>query len=116
VPVFDLRPKAQVIVIGGPSGGYYIGAAMPGSRPGAFYAAAQGTQYKFNMPSLAYHEAVPGHHTQVAIAQELDLPLFRNDMDFTGYVEGWALYAEQLAREIGWLQKQSARQHWTFAI
>jgi len=100
-PAFDLRPKAKVIVIGGPTGGYYIGAAMDGSRPGAFYAAAQGTQYKFNMPSLAYHEAVPGHHTQVAIAQELKLPLFRNDMGFTGYVEGWALYAERLAWELG---------------
>jgi len=101
VPVFDLRPKAKVIVIGGPTGGYYIGAAMDGSRPGAFYAAAQGMQYKFNMPSLAYHEAVPGHHTQVAIAQELSLPLFRNDMGFTGYAEGWALYAERLAWELG---------------
>ncbi len=98
---FDLRPKAKVIVIGGPTGGYYIGAAMDGSRPGAFYAAAQGMQYKFNMPSLAYHESVPGHHTQVAIAQELSLPLFRNDMGFTGYVEGWALYAERLAWELG---------------
>jgi len=100
-PAFDLRPKAKVIVIGGPTGGYYIGAAMDGSRPGAFYAAAQGTRNKFNMPSLAYHEAVPGHHTQVAIAQELNLPLFRNDMGFTGYVEGWALYAERLAWELG---------------
>jgi len=100
-PAFDLRPKAKVIVIGGPTGGYYIGAAMDGSRPGAFYASAQGTRNKFNMQSLAYHEAVPGHHTQVAIAQELNLPLFRNDMGFTGYVEGWALYAERLAWELG---------------
>ena len=100
-PAFDLYPKAEVIVIGGPTGGYYIGAAMDGSRPGAFYAAAQGTQYRFIMPSLAYHEAVPGHHTQVAIAQELKLPFFRNDVGFNGYVEGWALYAEQLAWELG---------------
>ena len=100
-PVFDLKPKAKVIVIGGPTGGYYIAAAVDGSRPGAFYAAAQGTQYKFNMPSLAYHEAIPGHHTQIAIAQELKLPFFRNDVGFNGYVEGWALYAERLMWELG---------------
>ena len=79
-PVFDLKPKAKVIVIGGPTGGYYIAAAIDDSRPGAFYAATQGTQYKFNMPSLAYHEAIPGHHTQIAIAQELKLPFFRNEV------------------------------------
>ena len=100
-PVFDLKPKAKVIVIGGPTGGYYIAAAIDGSRPGAFYAATQGTQYKFNMPSLAYHEAIPGHHTQIAIAQELNLPFFRNDVGFNGYVEGWALYAERLMWELG---------------
>ncbi|CAG0947903.1 hypothetical protein ANRL1_04692 [Anaerolineae bacterium] len=99
-PVFDLKPKAKVIVIGGPTGGYYIPAAVDGSRPGAFYAAAQGTQYKFNMPSLAYHEAIPGHHTQIAIAQELKLPFFRNDVGFNGYIEGWALYAERLMWEL----------------
>ena len=98
-PVFDLKPQAQVIVIGGATGGYYIPAAVDGSRPGAFYAAAHGTQSKFNMPSLAYHEAIPGHHTQIAIAQELRLPFFRNEVSFTGYVEGWALYAERLMWE-----------------
>lgn len=100
-PVFDLKPKAKVIVIGRPTGGYYIPAAIDGSRPGAFYAAAQGTQSKFNMPSLAYHEAIPGHHTQIAIAQELKLPFFRNEVSFNGYVEGWALYAERLMWEPG---------------
>ena len=100
-PVFDLKPKAKVIVIGGPTGGYYIAAAIDGSRPGAFYAAAQGMQYKFNMLSLAYHEAIPGHHTQIAIAQELKLAFFRNEVGFNGYVEGWALYAERLMWELG---------------
>ncbi len=99
--MFDLKPKAKVIVIGGPTGGYYIPGAIDGSRPGAFYAAAQGTQYKFNMPSLAYHEAIPGHHTQIAIAQEFKLPFFRNNVNFNGYVEGWALYAERLMWEQG---------------
>jgi hypothetical protein len=56
------------------------------------------------MPSLAYHEAIPGHHFQISIAQELDLPFFRNNTFFTAYAEGWALYAEQLAWELGWYE------------
>ena len=54
------------------------------------------------MPTLAYHETLPGHHLQLALAQELDLPTFRGAVSFQGYVEGWALYAERLAWELGW--------------
>jgi len=100
-PVFDLQPKADVIVIGVPSGGYYLAPAVDGSRPGAFYASSTGSEPRSGMRTLAYHEAIPGHHQQIAIAQELPLPFFRKDMGFTGYVEGWALYAEQLAWELG---------------
>jgi uncharacterized protein (DUF885 family) len=99
--VFDLRPKAEVVVIGVPQGGYYIGPARDGSRPGAFYATQTGSETRFSMPSLAYHEAIPGHHFQIAIAQELDLPGFRTAVGSTGYIEGWALYAELLAYELG---------------
>lgn len=98
---FDLRPRADVIVIGGPTGGYYQPPAIDGSRPGAFYASDTGTRPKFSMPSLAYHEALPGHHLQIAIAQELDLPSCRNAVRCTAYIKGWALYAEQLAWEMG---------------
>jgi len=56
---------------------------------------------KYTMASLAYHEAVPGHHFQLAIVQELNLPILRRDMGFTGHIEGWALYAERLAKEMG---------------
>jgi uncharacterized protein (DUF885 family) len=98
---FDLRPSASVEVIGGPTGGYYVAPAMDGSRPGYFYASNVGTQPKFSMATLAYHEAIPGHHFQLALAQELDLPLFRKNTVFTAYAEGWALYAERLAWEMG---------------
>jgi uncharacterized protein (DUF885 family) len=98
---FDLRPSIGVIVIGGPTGGYYTAPAVDGSRPGMFYAQDTGQVAKFGMPTLAYHEAIPGHHTQIAIAQQLDLPSFRKEADFSAYVEGWALYAEQLAYELG---------------
>lgn len=104
VPAFDLQPKADVIVIGVPNGGYYVHPAMDGSRPGAFYASNTGSEPRFGMPTLAYHESIPGHHQQIAIAQELPLPLFRRDMGFTGYTEGWALYAERLAWELGFYE------------
>ena len=101
---FDLRPQADVVVLGVPHGGYYIGPARDGSRPGAFYATQNGSETKFSMPSLAYHEAVPGHHFQIAIAQELDLPGFRTAVGSTAYTEGWALYAELLADELGFYE------------
>jgi uncharacterized protein (DUF885 family) len=101
-PAFDIRPSADVIVIAGQQGDYYVSASMDGKRPGAFYARVDGSTELFAMPTLAYHETIPGHHFQIALAQESDLPLFRNVILFTGYAEGWALYAEQLAYELGW--------------
>ena len=98
---FDLRPNIGVIVIGGPTGGYYNPPAIDGSRPGMFYAQDTGIVPKYSMPTLAYHEAIPGHHYQIAIAQQLNLPSFRRGSDFTAYVEGWALYAERLVAELG---------------
>ena len=100
---FDIRPQADVVVINSPIKGMYVSASLDGSRPGAFHAGpANSTEQRYAMPTLAYHEAIPGHHLQIALAQESDLPSFRNMMGFTGYTEGWALYAEQLASELGW--------------
>jgi uncharacterized protein (DUF885 family) len=73
---------------------------VDGSRPGIFYARVTDSQPRFSLPTLAYHETVPGHHYQIALALELPLPTFRKGSDFLGYVEGWALYAERLAYEL----------------
>lgn len=108
---FAVQPKAGVKVERIPEfkektspGAYYRGPAMDGSRPGVFYANLYDIKAtpKFDMRTLAYHEAVPGHHFQIAIAQEQkDLPMFRRMAPFTAYVEGWALYAERVAWEAG---------------
>jgi uncharacterized protein (DUF885 family) len=104
--VFDVRPKAGLIVVGetgyGGGGGYFVQASQDGSRPGAFHAGIGNSMVpKYRMPTIAYHEAIPGHYFQISIAQEMDLPLFRSEIINNGYAEGWALYAEQLASELG---------------
>jgi uncharacterized protein (DUF885 family) len=79
---------------------------MDGSRPGVFYANLYDIKAtpKYSMKTLAYHEGVPGHHYQLAIQQELkDMPFFRKMVPFIAYSEGWALYAERVAYEMGML-------------
>jgi len=88
-------------------GGYYEIAAFDGSRPGAFYANLYDIKAtpKYGMRTLTYHEAIPGHHFQLAIQQsQEDLPFFRRLIPFSAYSEGWALYAERLAWEMGLLE------------
>ena len=99
---FDVFPMADVVVQPDPFGGFYIGPSFDGSRPGAFYAGTDFDQPYAPMPSLTFHESVPGHHLQIALAMESDLPIFRKIVRSTGFVEGWALYAERLAFELGW--------------
>ena len=88
----------------GTSGAYYQQAAMDGSRPGIFFANLRDMSElpTWSMKTLAYHEGVPGHHLQISTALGLkDLPLIRQQTLYTAYAEGWALYAEQLAADIG---------------
>lgn len=111
VDVFDVQPEAEVEVKRVPEfkedtapGAYYQGPSLDGSRPGRFFANLRDVTEvpKFGMRTLAHHEAVPGHHFQIAIQQELgELPTFRRIIPFTAYTEGWALYAERLTKEIG---------------
>jgi len=104
---FDIFPSADVVVLPDPFGGFYIGPSFDGTRPGAFYAGTANDEPYFSMPSLTYHESIPGHHTQIAIAMEQDVPAFRKIVHFTAFVEGWALYAERLAYELGWYENDS---------
>ena len=109
--LFDVRPKARLEVKAVPAfmqataaGAYYEAGALDGSRSGTFFANLRDPREtaRWAMPTLAYHEGVPGHHFQVSIAQELTgLPMFRRIIPFTAYQEGWGLYAEQLALEHG---------------
>jgi len=88
----------------GASNGYYRGAALDGSRPAIYFINLKdlGDWPKYTLPTLCYHEGVPGHHLQISIAQESkDIPTLRKIGGFSAYKEGWALYAEQLADELG---------------
>ena len=83
---------------------YYRQPAMDGSRPGqyAINTWAPTTRPRYEAQALAFHEAIPGHHLQLAISQELtDLPAFRRNDGPTAYVEGWGLYTERLSDEMG---------------
>ncbi len=108
---FNFTPKAGLVVKRVPEfseatapGAYYNGPSRDGSRPGTFYANLYDIKAtpRYGMRTLAYHEGVPGHHFQIAIRTELDdVPQFRKEAGFTAFSEGWALYAEQLAWEMG---------------
>jgi uncharacterized protein (DUF885 family) len=103
--VFDISPQTPVIVIGGNGGGFYVSGSIDGSRPGAYYIGNTVDDYRYWMRTIAYHEAVPGHHFQISIGNEQDVPLFtKAGMIYTGFVEGWALYAERLASDLGWYE------------
>jgi uncharacterized protein (DUF885 family) len=109
--VIGLVPKAPIEVKRVPEfrektapGAYYSSPAIDGTRPGVFYANLRDMDEvpKFSMRTLAVHEGVPGHHFQIALAQEQQGgPTFRRVVPFTAYSEGWALYAEWLATRLG---------------
>jgi uncharacterized protein (DUF885 family) len=107
---FGTLPKSPLLIKrvpketeAGAPGGYYQGAALDGSRPGMYYINLRDTAEvpTWTLPTLTFHEGIPGHHLQISIAQESDLPIIRRVLGFNAYQEGWALYAEQLADEMG---------------
>ncbi len=113
--LFNLKPRAPVDVLREPplteasAAAHYSLPAPDGSRPGVFWVPLRGPTFSMiRMRSLSYHEAVPGHHFQLAIQQELaGIPKYRSQRIFSGgsaHSEGWALYTERLAVEQGWYE------------
>ena len=112
--VFSTMPKAKLVVrpieaFRAKSAGqaYYNWPAARGDRPGIYYVnlSDMSVMPKSDLEALAYHEAVPGHHMQIALAQEqADLPEFRRHGGYIAFMEGWALYAELLPKEMGFYQ------------
>jgi uncharacterized protein (DUF885 family) len=110
-PMFDVKPTTAVAVERVPEfmqatspGAYYQRPPFDGSKPGTFYVNLRSVKEipKFGMRTLAYHEAIPGHHFQIGLAQEMrGVPFFRRLLPFTAFTEGWALYAEMVATESG---------------
>lgn len=85
-------------------GGYYTGPSLDGARPGVYWINLKNTadNPKHSLKTLTYHEAVPGHHFQTAYQRSIgDMPIMRNMLGYSEYAEGWALYAEALAKEMG---------------
>ncbi|WP_121665818.1 DUF885 domain-containing protein [Mesonia aquimarina] len=105
LPKADIKVKAVEAFREKSAGkAFYQSPAIDGSRPGIFYANLYDMKAMptYQMEALAYHEGIPGHHMQLAIAQELDsIPEFRKHIFFTAYVEGWGLYSEKIPKEIG---------------
>jgi len=108
---FGRLPKAPVeikrvppeIEAGAPMG-YYNSASLDGTRPGIYWINLKDTSEwpSWSLPTLTYHEASPGHHLQISLQQESpSAPMLMNLLGFSSYVEGWGLYAEQLADELG---------------
>jgi uncharacterized protein (DUF885 family) len=95
-----MRRMSEAIEAGSPGAFYQSGGA---GGPGTFVInlARPSDLATWRLPTLAHHEGVPGHHFQFGVARREDLPLFRRLPQFSAYTEGWALYAEQLADEIG---------------
>jgi uncharacterized protein (DUF885 family) len=107
---FGTLPKANVqvkrvppTIEAGQTRGYYTLPALDGSRPGAYYINLRNLKElpRWSLPTLTYHETVPGHHLQLTLQAEANMHLLRKITGYSAYIEGWGLYAEQLADEMG---------------
>jgi uncharacterized protein (DUF885 family) len=107
----EVRPVPPADAAGA-AAAFYLAPAMDGSRPGVYFANTDRFAERFRhvAEATAFHEAVPGHHFQLSIALELDeLPMLRRIADVNAYTEGWGLYSERLAEEMGLYSGDVAR-------
>ena len=100
-PHFAQWPSLSLVVEAGNSIAYFLEGAEDGSRPAVFYAPVDQVRPAYSLRSLVYHETIPGHFLQAATAREADLPEFLGGVASSAFSEGWALYAERLAWELG---------------
>lgn len=107
---FGQVPKAPLSIVrvpkyieAGAPGGYYQPGSLDGKRPGQYYINLRDTAEvpSWTLPTLTYHEGIPGHHLQLTLQQESKVPVLIKTVGYNAYAEGWALYAENLAVEIG---------------
>ena len=115
-PYFNHFPQADVEIVLTPTHAadslpsMYMLPAADGSRPGVFQFSISDPQNfdRLDLPRLVVHETIPGHHYQLALQQEMGLPLIRQYLPFPGYVEGWAVYTEGFAGEVGFYDEDFA--------
>lgn len=106
---FDVLPKAGLEIRRIPketeqaASTHYTEGSLDGTRPGIYWLNLRDTAEApfWDMPTTTYHEGIPGHHLQLSLQRQADLPMIRKVQGFGAYIEGWALYAEQLAQEMG---------------
>lgn len=113
--IFDVLPKLKIKLERVPDFNqaaglnYYRSSSMDGSREGAFFVNLSYVHPEYCIKPLTYHESIPGHHLQIQLEEELDIPTFRKILRFESFMEGWALYAEKLAGEYGFYDTPESR-------
>ena len=104
---FSVLPRSNFDIRPSPDGGaYYVASDGSGTTPGVYYIETKGlkSQPLYTLEALTFHEAEPGHHFQSAIAQEVEMAEFRKTLYHSAFGEGWGLYSERLAKEMGFYQ------------
>ena len=103
---FSLLPRGTFKIKAGIRGAYYVASTGDGKTSGTYFLGAKDlkTQPLYTLEALTFHEGVPGHHLQSAIALEMDVPEFRKTLYHAAYGEGWGLYSERLGKEMGFYQ------------
>ncbi|MBC3766153.1 DUF885 domain-containing protein [Neptunicella marina] len=104
---FGTLPRNTFDIKSSPNGGaFYVGSDGSGTTSGTYFVGTQDLKAAplYNLEALTYHESIPGHHLQGALAKEMDMPEFRKILSHSAYTEGWALYSEKLGKEMGFYQ------------